>query len=138
MCRLYFGPHVITISERSLDRLVILSRSYAIPFNLETQNIRQKAQRSLTKYNILAYHIVSVEHGPVSSRHKLLQHAQLIGLFRYILRTPAACSRTFSSFCLLLPATAHFRFPFGPSDTVRATSSTTNCPVNPEAPKITR
>ncbi|KAM7423887.1 hypothetical protein PAMA_000315 [Pampus argenteus] len=57
---------------------------------------------------------------------------------RYTLRTPAACSRTLSSFCLLLPATAHFRFPFGPSETVRATSSTTNCPVNPEAPKTTR
>ncbi|TNN60805.1 hypothetical protein EYF80_028975 [Liparis tanakae] len=61
-----------------------------------------------------------------------------VDCLEYIPRTPAACSRTFSSFCLLRPATAHFRFPFGPSDTVRATSSTTNCPVNPEAPKITR
>lgn len=59
-------------------------------------------------------------------------------LFGYILRAPAASSRTFSSFGLLLPATAHFKLPFGPSDTVRATSSTTNWPVNPEAPKITR
>lgn len=61
-----------------------------------------------------------------------------MGSIGYILSAPAACSRTFSSFCLLLPATAHFKLPFGPSDAVRATSSTTNWPVNPEAPKITR
>lgn len=97
-----------------------------------------------------AHHLVSPQMNKLLGKWLLLCRAvtstnylppltlQLMGLFRYILRTPAACSRTFSSFCLLLPATAHFRVPFGPSDTVRATSSTTNWPVKPEAPKMTR
>jgi len=88
-------------------------------------NCRLKVHRAIWQW-MTAWHLI------VKSRLATLHRVQ------HIHNLPAACFSTSSRRCLLLPATAHFReLPPGLSAALRATSSTTNCPVNPVAPKIT-